>query len=143
MGTLVLDARLGLYNDPPSAEGVRLIQGVSEAFECIQILLFGFVEKNLLPYLDTPSFKKFCKAMDSTDEVLRMFIDKKMKEIEEMAKQDDLQENQSELGFLDHTLALLLTVITHNLNQDYPEIVRNMSLHKYHMLAYKYKIGHC
>lgn len=143
MGTLVLDARLGLYNDPPSAEGVRLIQGVNEAFECIQILLFGFVEKNLLPYLDTPSFKKFCKAMDSTDEVLRMFIDKKMKEIEEMAKQDDLQENQSELGFLDHTLALLLTVITHNLNQDYPEIVRNMSLHKYHMLAYKYKIGHC
>jgi len=94
-----------LYNDPPSAEAVRLIQGVHEAVECMQILIFGFVEKNLLPHLDTPSFKKFCKALDSINEVVRIFVDKKIKELEEMAKRDDLQENQSELGFLDHTLA--------------------------------------
>lgn len=84
---------------------MRLIQGVHEAVECMQILIFGFVEKNLLPYLDTPSFKKFCKALDSNNEVVRIFVDKKIKELEEMAKRDDLQENQSELGFLDHTLA--------------------------------------
>ena len=120
MGTLVLDARIGLYDDPPSEEGVRLIQGVEDVVECMQILIFGFVEKNLLPYVDTPSFNKFCKAVDSNDEVLRIFINKKIKELEDMAKRDDLQENQSEFIRLSwSSLVLLLTAVTLNFNQDY------------------------
>ena len=97
MSTLVLDARIGLFNDPPNEEAVRLIHGVQDALDCMQNLVFGFVEKNLLPYVDTPSFKKFRKAVDGNDEILRMFINKKIKELEDMAKRDDLQENQSEL----------------------------------------------
>jgi len=86
-----------LFNDPPNEEAVRLIHGVQEALESMQILVFGFVEKNLFPYVDTPSFKKFCKAVDGNDEIIRMFINRKIKELEVMAKRDDLQENQSEL----------------------------------------------
>ena len=89
-----------MFNDPPNEEAVRFINGVQEALESMQILVFGFVEKNLLPYVDTPSFKKFCKAVDGNDEILRMFINKKIKELEDMTKRDDLQENQSELIWL-------------------------------------------
>ena len=93
---MVLDTRIGLYNDPPNEEAMKLIQSVDDSFKYIQILLFGFVEKNLLTYMDTPSFKKFCKTAEITDEMLTMFINKKIQEFEEMAKNDDFQENQGE-----------------------------------------------
>ena len=93
---MVLDTRIGLYNDPPNEEGMKLIQSVDDSFKCMQILLFGFVEKNLLPYMDTPSFKKFSKATETKDEVLAMFVNKKIEEFKEMAKRDDFQENQGE-----------------------------------------------
>lgn len=96
VGTLVLDTRIGMYNEPPSAEAVKLIQGVDDAVKNMQNLVFGFLEKNLLPYIDTPSFKKLSKALDSNDEILAMFVNKKIKELEEMVKRDDFQENQSE-----------------------------------------------
>ena len=47
VGTLVLDARIGLYNDPPSEEAVKLIQGVDDAVKYMQTLVFGIVEKKL------------------------------------------------------------------------------------------------
>lgn len=93
---MVLDTRIGLYNDPPNEEAMKLIQSVDDSFKYIQILLFGFVEKNLLTYMDTPSFKKLSKAIETAHEVLKMFIGKKIKEFEEMAKTDDFQENQGE-----------------------------------------------
>ena len=93
---MVLDTRIGLYNDPPNEEAMKLIQSVDDFFKSVQILLFGFVEKNLLPYIDTPSFKKLSKASETAHEVLKMFIGKKIKEFEEMAKTDDFQENQGE-----------------------------------------------
>ena len=93
---MVLDTRIGLYNDPPSEEAMRLIQSVDDLFKYMQILFFGFLEKNLLPYMDTPSFKKLSKAVDIMDEMLALFIFKKIKKLEEMAKLDDFQENQGE-----------------------------------------------
>ena len=54
------------------------------------------MEKNLLFYMDTPSFKKFSKATETADEMLAMFINKKIEEFEEMAKRDNFQENQGE-----------------------------------------------
>lgn len=95
VGTLVLDARIGLYNDPPSEEAVKLIQGVDDAVKYMQTLVFGIVEKKLLPYVDTPSFNKFTKALNSNDEILRMFVDKKIEELQKTVKRNDFQENQS------------------------------------------------
>ena len=97
VGTLVFDTRIGLYNDPPNEEAVRFIQAVEDMFICLGVLLLGFVEKNLLPYMDTPSFKKLSKSLDIQTEIGMMFIDKKIKELEEMANRDDQsQENQGE-----------------------------------------------
>ena len=97
VGTLVFDDRVGLYDDPPSEEATRFIDAVNDVFAYSHILLFGFVENLLLPYVDTPSFKKLGKAMDTMAEIGEMFIKKKIKELEEMADRGDSQENQGEI----------------------------------------------
>ena len=40
------------------------------------------------PYIDTPTLKKFFKASDDIIEIGQSFVDKKMKEIKEMAEKD-------------------------------------------------------
>ena len=101
VGTLVFDTRIGLYNDPPNEEAVKFIQAVDDMFHCLQILVLGFVEKSLLPYMDTPSFKKLSKSLDTQTKIGMMFINKKIKELEEMANIDDQsQENQGEVSFI-------------------------------------------
>ncbi len=103
VGTLVFDSRIGLYDDPPSEEAVKFIQAVEDMFKCLGNLLLGFVEKNLLSYMDTPSFKKISKSLDIQNEIGMMYINKKIKELEEMAnsRDDKSQENQGTV-FLIH-----------------------------------------
>ncbi len=98
VGTLVFDTRIGLYDDPPSEVAIKFIHAVHDTFASLHILLFGFVEKSFLPYMDTPAFKKLSKSLDTQNEVAMMYINKKMKELEEMANSDDKsQENQGEV----------------------------------------------
>ena len=104
MGTLVFDARIGLLDDTPSEEAMKFIQGVDDFFKFTQTLLFGFFEKHLLPYIDTPSFKKLSKSMDAINETGAMFVNKKVKELEEMAsgeKNHNSQENEGEIFLSD------------------------------------------
>ena len=57
------------------------------------------MEKKLLPYVDTPSFKRVCKAMDELNEIGAMFVNRKIKELQEMAnKQDDSQETEGKIN---------------------------------------------
>ena len=112
MGTLVFDTRIGLYNDPPNEEAVKFIQAVDDLFNCLQILILGFVEKSLLPYMDTPAFKRLSKSLDTQTEIGMMFINKKFKELEEMAHRDDKsQENQGEVSFSSSYMYSRLTVL--------------------------------
>ena len=101
VGTLVFDTRIGLYDDPPNEEAVKFIQAVDDMFMCLHIFVLGFVEKNLLPYIDTPSFKKLSKSLEIQNEIGMKFINKKVKELEDMAHRDDRsQENQGKVHFL-------------------------------------------
>ena len=86
MGTFVFDARVGLYDDPPSEEAMRFVEAVHDVFKYLHIFVFGIVEKSLFSYVDTPSVKKLSRAEDTIEEVTKGFIDKKFKELEEMAK---------------------------------------------------------
>ncbi|KAL9959272.1 hypothetical protein ACROYT_G032582 [Oculina patagonica] len=105
VGTLVFDSRIGLYDDPPSEEAVKFIQAVDDIFQCLHNLLFGFVEKNLLPYIDTPSFKKLSKSLDIQSEIGMMYINKKIKELEEMANRDDKSQENQVVPLLTYLLA--------------------------------------
>ncbi|XP_078342285.1 1,25-dihydroxyvitamin D(3) 24-hydroxylase, mitochondrial-like [Oculina patagonica] len=105
VGTLVFDSRIGLYDDPPSEEAMKFIQAVDDMFKCLGKLMLGFVEKNLLPYMDTPSFKKLSKSMDIQNEIGMMYINKKIKELEEMANRNDKSQENQVVPLLTYLLA--------------------------------------
>jgi len=86
VGTLAFDARLGLYEDPPKEEAMRFIQAVHDFFSLSHELFFSLSRRIAKHFdVDTPKLKKFFKAADIFIEVGEGFIDKKMKELKEMA----------------------------------------------------------
>ena len=88
-----------MYDDPPNPEATRFIQCVHEFFENGHHLLFALVERKLLPYVDTPSFKRMCKALDEVNEIGAMLVNRKIKELREMDnKQDDSQETGGKIN---------------------------------------------
>ena len=99
VGTFVFDTRVGLYDDPPNPEATRFIQCVHDFFENGHHLLLAPLEKKLLPYVDTPSFKRICKALDEMYEIGGMLVNRKIKELQEMAnKKDDSQETEGKIN---------------------------------------------
>ena len=49
--------------------------------------------------MDTPSFKKVSKALDKMYEIGAVFVNRKIKELQEMAnKQDDFQETEGKIN---------------------------------------------
>lgn len=86
MGTLAFDARLGLYEDPPKEEAMRFIQGVHDYFSISHELFFSLSRRIAKRFdIDTPKLKKFFKTADVLIEIGESFVDKKMRELKEMA----------------------------------------------------------
>lgn len=86
MGTLAFDARLGLYEDPPKEEAMRFIQGVHDFFSISHELFFSLSRRIAKRFdIDTPKLKKFFKTADVLIEIGESFVDKKMRELKEMA----------------------------------------------------------
>lgn len=97
MGILAFDARLGLYEDPPKDEAMRFIQGIHD-FLSLSHQLFFSVSMRMAKRLniDTPKLKKFFKTADVLIEIGESFVDKKMRELKEMADKgiDSSSDNQ-------------------------------------------------
>ena len=96
---MVFDTRVGLYNDPPSEEALRFIGSIHDTFQSLHAFVFGIVEKNLFQYMNTPNFVKLERALDTSFEIGRGYIDRKMKDLEEMAHKgsDDSQESEGKI----------------------------------------------
>jgi len=87
IGTLAFDARLGLYEDPPKQEALKFIEEVQNFLTLSHKLVFSITSRIAQQYgLDTPTFKKFVKCSYSMVHIGRGFVNKKMKELEEMAE---------------------------------------------------------
>ena len=86
VGTLAFDARLGLYEDPPKEEAMRFIQAVHDFFSLSHELFFSLSRRIAKHFdFDTPKVKKFFKTADILIETGEGFVDKKMRELKEMA----------------------------------------------------------
>ena len=86
VGTLAFDTRLGLYEDPPKEEAMRFIQEVHNFFELSHKLFFSMSRRIAKSFnIDTPLLKKFFKTGDALIEIGESFVDKKMRELKEMA----------------------------------------------------------
>ena len=85
IGTMAFDTRLGLYSDPPSPEGLKFIAAVHDFFDLSQKLLLSIPSNLMRPYMDTPALKKFFTAADEILDIGEVFVNRKMKELEEMS----------------------------------------------------------
>ncbi|XP_015780625.1 PREDICTED: cytochrome P450 27C1-like [Acropora digitifera] len=85
IGTMAFDTRLGLYSDPPSPEGLKFIAAVHDFFDLSQKLLLSIPSNLMRPYMDTPALKKFFTAADEILDIGEVFVNRKIKELEEMS----------------------------------------------------------
>ena len=85
IGTVAFDSRFGLYEDTPPQEALEFTRAVDDFFELSQQLLLNVLQRAASRYMDTPMFKKFFKVQDTILDIGQRFVDKKMKELKEMA----------------------------------------------------------
>ena len=85
---MAFDTRLGLYEDPPPQEALKFIDAVQNFFSLAQKLMFSIPSNMVRRYIDTPAFKKFLKNADDILDIGQGFVDKKMRELKEMAEKD-------------------------------------------------------
>lgn len=96
-GILAFDARLGLYEDPPTEEAMKFIQGMHDFLLLSHQLFFSVSYRMAQRFnIDTPKLKKFFKTADVLIDIGEIFVDKKMRELKEMAEKgiDPSEETQ-------------------------------------------------
>ena len=79
---------MGLYKNPPPQEALKFINAVQNFMMFTHKLMFSIPSNMVRRYVDTPALKKFFKAADDVVDIGQGFIDKKMRELKEMAEKD-------------------------------------------------------
>ena len=77
---------MGLYQDPPVLEALQFIDAVQNFFTLTQKLSFSIPSNMIRPYMDTPALKKFFKYADAIIDIGQVFVDRKMRELKQMAE---------------------------------------------------------
>lgn len=105
VGTYVFDARIGLFDDPPSEQGTRFVQAVHDFFDNSHYLMFDAVERTLYSFANTPKFRKVCQALDVMNDIGSKFVDDKIKELDKMATRKDESQEIKDASLLEYLLA--------------------------------------
>ena len=94
LGTMALDVRIGLYDDPPNKDTVKMIEATKESGRLVGRLSRG-LEGLLFRFGKTPTFWKFCEAQDTVFGIGQEIVDKKVMELKKMAEEGDVfEENE-------------------------------------------------
>ena len=86
VGTMAFDTRVGLYDDPPNKETVRMIEATKEAFKYLGKLSAGW-EGLLSRFVTTPSCRKYFEVQDIAIGISQKFVDDKISELKAMAQE--------------------------------------------------------
>ena len=106
MGTLAFDIRVGLYDDPPNKDTVKMIQATMDTFALMGKLRRGW-EGLLFRFVRTPSYWKFCEAQDTARAIGQKIVDNKVMELKKMAEEGGtFVEDQSGYNFI-HVIFLI------------------------------------
>ena len=82
---MAFDNRFGLYEDAPPRDALEFTKAVDDFFELSQQLMLNVLQRVASRYMDTPMYKKFSKVQDTILDIGQRFVNKKMKELKEMA----------------------------------------------------------
>ena len=95
IGTVAFDARLGLYQDPAQPEALTLIEEVKNIMTLTHKLMVNpFAGFAMQRGVDTPTFKKYMKCVDTVRKIGQGFVSKKISELKEMnEKKVDLSDD--------------------------------------------------
>ena len=100
VGTMAFDVRIGLYDDPPNKDTVKMIQATFDVFEFAGKLTRGW-ESLLFTIVTTPSYRKFCEAHDTSFRISEKIVDNKVMELKKMAEEGgSFVEDQSGYNFI-------------------------------------------
>ena len=67
---------------------LEFTEAVDSLLELAQQLVFNILSRIARQYVDTPTFKKFLKNADTILEIGHGFVEKKMRELREMAENE-------------------------------------------------------
>ena len=85
---MAFDVRIGLYDDPPNKETVKMIEATKESFRLLGVLCRG-LENVLFPFVTTPTYRKYCEVQDMAIEIGQRIIDDKVSELKKMAEEGE------------------------------------------------------
>ena len=88
VGTMAFDVRIGLYDDPPNKETVKMIEATKESFRLWGELSRG-LENVLFTFVTTPNYRKFCEVQDIAIGIGQRIVDDKVSELKKMAKEGE------------------------------------------------------
>ncbi|XP_078380880.1 cytochrome P450 10-like isoform X2 [Oculina patagonica] len=88
VGTMAFDVRVGLYDDPPNKETVKMIKATFDTFKYMGKLSRG-LEGLLFRFVTTPTYRKFCEAQDTAIGISQEIVDKKVMELKKMAEEGE------------------------------------------------------
>lgn len=95
VGTMAFDLRVGLYDDPPNKDTVKMVEATLDVFTLAGKLNRGW-ESLLLGFVKTPTVKKFYAAQDLSLSIGQSIVDNKIKELNKMAEEGGkFEENQT------------------------------------------------
>ena len=97
VGTMAFDVRVGLYDDPPNKDTVKMVQATLDAFALMGKMGRGW-ENLCYTFFTTPTYRKFCEAQDTSFAMSQKIVDNKVEELNKMAQEGGtFHYNQSEL----------------------------------------------
>ena len=104
VGTMAFDVRVGLYDDPPNKDTVKMVQATLDAFALMGKLGRGW-ENLCYMFFTTPTYRKFCEANDTSFAMSQKIVDNKVAELNKMAEEGGaFDDNQSECNLMNSTV---------------------------------------
>lgn len=86
VGTIAFDTRVGLYDDPPNMEIIKMIEATKETLKYLEKLSAG-LEGLLSRFVTTPNCRKFYEVQDIAIGISQAFVDGKIMELKKMAEE--------------------------------------------------------
>lgn len=93
LGTVTLDVRIGLYDDPPNKETFKMLEETCKFFPFME-RLGGLWEGLLLRFgLSSATYREFCQTEDNALEIGQKIVNQKLKELN-VNEEQEFVENQ-------------------------------------------------
>ena len=93
---MAFDERVGLYEDKPNKEILKMIKATFDGFKYMGKLSRGW-EGLLYRFVNTPSYRKFCETQDILFGVSQKIIEEKVAELNKTAEDgEEFVENQGQ-----------------------------------------------